>query len=147
MSLMNLEARVSRLSSVLEEEHVVSQLGQVLSEDSALDRVLTRVESQCSRIFSTRQSSRKEDILELSSASTGTGSSSTRDVELDSNDPKAVVKKYWKASFAHPGKRKLVQTASKLRQQALLGEELRKLEKETVIWRGEFSRPAGNVVQ
>ena len=70
--------------------------------------------------------------------------STIRSAELDSKHPKAVVSKYWKASFIHPRKRKLQQSSSKLMRQELLGEELQRLETENILWKGEFSQPAGS---
>ena len=62
---------------------------------------------------------------------------------LRNNDSASVVNMYWTASFAHRRKRKLVRTESKIRQHQQLGEWLQKLEKETGLWRGEFSQRTG----
>lgn len=65
------------------------------------------------------------------------------ELEMDSEEPRVVVDKYWRSSFIHPGKRN--RTMSKARQQLLLGEELKRLENETLWWRGELSHPAAGM--
>ena len=66
--------------------------------------------------------------------------------KLASTDPKDIVRKFWQDSFSQSRKsRKMTQTRSKIRRSILLAEELRKLEKEDVLWKEEYADPAGMI--
>ena len=67
--------------------------------------------------------------------------------KLESTDPKEIVQKFWKGSFSQSQKsRNLIHTRSKIRRSILLAEELRKLEKENVLWKEEYADPAGRIL-
>ncbi len=65
--------------------------------------------------------------------------------KLSTTDPKEIVKTYWQGSFSQSRKtRMLTRTRSRIRRSILLAEELRKLEKEDVLWKEEYADPAGS---